>query len=107
VKFTQNGGKIHIATKLHKTISAQSNKSDEDYIEVSVTDNGIGIEKEHLEFVFHPFEQVDNCSVKKHPGTGLGLSLTRSLIELHGGKIWVESEGAEKGSTFRFTLPIK
>ena len=56
--------------------------------------------------IFELFEQLDASSSKKYQGTGLGLSLTKSLVELHGGKIWVESEGEGKGSTFRFIIPV-
>ncbi|MBT8374984.1 MAG: PAS domain-containing sensor histidine kinase, partial [Deltaproteobacteria bacterium] len=52
------------------------------------------------------FEQAENSPSRKYQGTGLGLSLTKSLVELHGGKIWVESKGEGKGSTFSLILPI-
>jgi signal transduction histidine kinase len=56
--------------------------------------------------IFQPFEQVENSASRRFQGTGLGLSLTKSLVELHGGTIWAESEGADLGSVFSFTLPI-
>jgi signal transduction histidine kinase len=75
-------------------------------IEFSVADTGLGIKPEEQKRIFEPFEQLDSSSSKKYQGTGLGLSLTKSLVELHGGKIWVESEGEGKGSTFRFIIPV-
>jgi signal transduction histidine kinase len=71
-----------------------------------VSDTGIGIRKEDLERIFAPFEQVDSSASRKYAGTGLGLSLTRSLVELHGGRIWAESEGEGKGSRFAFVIPL-
>jgi signal transduction histidine kinase len=75
------------------------------WIEISVSDTGIGIKPEDQERIFREFEQVDSSCARAQPGTGLGLALTRRLVELHGGRIWVESEGDGKGSTFTFVLP--
>ena len=75
-------------------------------IQVSVTDTGIGIATDDHERIFNAFEQVEGSKSRKYEGTGLGLSLTKKLVELHGGKIWVESDGLEKGSTFRFVIPV-
>jgi signal transduction histidine kinase len=77
------------------------------YVEVSVADSGIGIREENLEKIFQPFVQVDSSTSRKYQGTGLGLSLTRSLVQLHGGRIWAESEGENQGSVFHFVLPAK
>ena len=76
--------------------------SDKNYIQISVADSGIGLKKEDLERIFKPFEQVDNSASRLFQGTGLGLSLTKSLVELHGGNIGVTSEGEGKGTTFSF-----
>jgi signal transduction histidine kinase len=73
-------------------------------VEISVSDNGIGLNPKDLDRIFNPFEQVDISSTKKFQGTGLGLSLTKSLIELHDGRIWVESDGEGKGSVFSCTI---
>lgn len=75
-------------------------------IHISVQDTGIGIKAEDLERIFNPFEQVDGSASRQYAGTGLGLSLTKSLVELHGGKIWAESEGAGKGSEFILLMPV-
>ncbi len=73
---------------------------------VSVTDTGIGIAKEDQEAIFEEFRQVGGNYAQKREGTGLGLTLTRKFVEMHGGKIWVESE-LGKGSIFTFTLPLR
>jgi signal transduction histidine kinase len=74
-------------------------------VEVSVSDTGVGIALEDQEAVFEEFRQV-GTSDKKVEGTGLGLTLCRKFVELHGGKIWVKSE-LGKGSTFTFTIPVR
>jgi signal transduction histidine kinase len=93
VKFTPEGGRIGIAAK----------KIDGG-VEVSVSDTGVGIALEDQPKIFEEFRQVGSDSTHKTEGTGLGLTLARKFVELHGGKIWVESE-VGKGSTFAFTLP--
>lgn len=72
-----------------------------------MADTGIGIEAEDRSRLFHEFEQLELGRDQKHHGTGLGLALCRKFVELHGGRIWVESEGAGQGSTFRFVLPLQ
>jgi K+-sensing histidine kinase KdpD/CheY-like chemotaxis protein len=81
-------------------------KSDEEEVIVSVVDSGIGIPEDKLEMIFEAFTQVDASSTRRAGGTGLGLSICQSFVEMHGGRIWVESE-ANKGSTFSFALPIQ
>jgi signal transduction histidine kinase len=77
-----------------------------DYVEVSIEDSGIGIKRQDLERIFMPFEQAEGSAGRKYQGTGLGLSLSRQIIELHGGKIWAESRGEGKGSSFHFVIPM-
>lgn len=93
IKFTSAGA---------ITISADQNNG---WLEVVVADTGIGIPLHHRETIFLPFQQADNSIPYRSGGTGLGLNITRSLIELHGGTIWVESEPGV-GSRFHFTLPF-
>ncbi|MGB9776395.1 MAG: GAF domain-containing protein [Anaerolineae bacterium] len=81
-------------------------KVEGDHVVISVSDSGIGIPPEKLPRIFEAFTQVDASPSRKYGGTGLGLTISKSFIELHGGKIWVESE-LGKGSTFTFTLPIQ
>ena len=94
VKFTPEGGAV--------TVTAERR---EDVIQVSVSDTGIGIAAADHEAVFEEFRQVGTDYTKKSQGTGLGLALTRKFVELHGGRIWVDSEPG-KGATFTFTLPV-
>ncbi len=77
-----------------------------DCVLVSVSDTGIGIKKEDQLRIFNAFEQADGSISRTFQGTGLGLSLTRKLVELHGGSIWVESPGVGEGSTFSFFIPV-
>ena len=77
------------------------------FLKISVADTGIGIAPEDQGKIFDEFYQVQSGTTDKTPGTGLGLSLTKRLVEMHGGKIWVESEGEGKGSRFSFVIPIK
>jgi signal transduction histidine kinase/DNA-binding response OmpR family regulator len=96
-KFTDEGT-IGISAK----ISEDTEKRE---IVLSVSDTGRGISAEDQNKIFEPFSQVDSSPTKLHSGTGLGLSICRHLVELHGGRIWVESIPGE-GSTFSFTLPL-
>ena len=99
VKFTPDGGKISMTAQL-TIINQQSS------IQISVADTGIGISPEDHEKIFDEFYQVKGDMKDKTPGTGLGLPLTKKLVEMHGGRIWVESEGEGKGSTFSFVIPV-
>jgi signal transduction histidine kinase len=107
VKFTPDEGQILLSAKRVSNTDKQMRgliSPDENYIQITVKDSGIGLKKEDLERIFEPFEQVENSASRRFPGTGLGLSLTKSLVELHGGKIWAESEGERKGTTFSFCI---
>jgi signal transduction histidine kinase len=73
---------------------------------VSVSDTGPGIGEKDQENIFEEFRQAQSATTQKKGGTGLGLAIAKRIVELHGGKIWVESE-LGKGSTFTFTLPLK
>jgi len=98
MKFTPDDGVIRVETKKVKTEGGN-------FIEISVQDTGIGISGEDQKKLFQPFQQLETTLTKKHPGTGLGLSLSKKLVELHGGMIRVESREGE-GSRFTFTLPV-
>jgi signal transduction histidine kinase len=73
---------------------------------VAVSDTGVGIAEADQQKVFEEFQQADSSSTRKKGGTGLGLTIAKKIIELHGGRIWVESS-LGKGSTFSFTLPVR
>jgi PAS domain S-box-containing protein len=95
IKFTPDNGRIDVAMR---------NRGAE--LEISVTDTGIGIPALELARIFDAFYQVKHGGRAKEQGSGLGLSLSRKLVELHGGRMWAESEGEGKGSRFIFTLPL-
>jgi PAS domain S-box-containing protein len=95
VTFTPDGG----------TITLEAHKEERELV-ISVNDTGIGIAKRNQKKIFEEFYQIRGELASKTPGTGLGLPLTKRLVEMHGGRIWVESEGIKKGSRFKFTLPI-
>jgi len=98
-KFTPDGGSI--------CLSAHCRQSEENQPEVviEVRDTGVGISPEHQERIWNAFEQVDGSYTRQQQGTGLGLALTRRIVELHGGHIWLESAEGQ-GSTFSFSLPL-
>jgi signal transduction histidine kinase len=122
-KFTPDGGEIRVTAKW---ISGQEllnpdTKTTGDSerqgaigpqhrlpaVTIHVADTGIGIDKKDLERIFAPFEQVECTESRGFSGTGLGLALTKTLVELHGGRIWAESEGKGRGSCFRFVIPSR
>ncbi len=77
----------------------------DDEVMVSIADTGRGISPENLEKIFEVFYQVDDHMTRRYGGLGLGLSIARELVNLHGGRIWAESEGLGEGATFRVVLP--
>ncbi len=95
VKFTPKGGRIQV--KVHRVDS---------HVEILVSDSGVGISKEFLPYVFDRFRQADASTTRIHGGLGLGLSIVRQLVDLHGGTVTVQSEGEGKGATFTITLPF-
>jgi CheY-like chemotaxis protein len=106
IKFTPDGGKVLVSASIQKATSPDSSPAAESF-QVAVADTGIGIKAKDQERVFREFEQVDSSYGRQQQGTGLGLALTKRLVEMHGGRIWVDSEGVEgKGSTFTFLIPI-
>jgi len=94
IKFTPDGGSITV-----------DGRRKEGMAQISVTDTGIGISPEAAKKLFQPFVQADSSTSRKYGGTGLGLSLVKQFVELHGGRVWVES-GPDRGSTFIFTMPV-
>ena len=102
IKFTPEGGRVTVTARV---IHPSGNGNTGELLEVAVADTGIGIAAEHLGRIFGEFEQVNADPKDSQEGTGLGLALTSKLVELHGGRISVESE-LGRGSTFRFSLPL-
>ena len=114
VKFTPDGGSVRVTAQrvslsgiLTAGLYIQGEKQLEegDFIEVSVEDSGIGIKREDMPKLFKEFSQLDSPYTKEYEGTGLGLALTKRLVELHGGQVGVESE-IDKGSRFFFAIPL-
>jgi CheY-like chemotaxis protein/anti-sigma regulatory factor (Ser/Thr protein kinase) len=95
VKFTPEGGTVRVEIKEKKQ-----------QVRVSVTDSGSGITAEFLPYIFDRFRQADGSTTRIHGGLGLGLSIVKHLVQLHGGTVEVKSDGQGKGSTFIVTLPL-
>ena len=123
VKFTPVGGRITVAARAVTGLLCDSavgplgsGPSDPtvqlaghpaaDWLELSVIDTGVGIRREDLPRLFQQFTQLESSYTKRHAGSGIGLALTRQLVELHGGRIWAESDGEGKGSAFRVLFPL-
>lgn len=96
VKFTPDGG----------VVCLRAQKSGERSLEISVEDNGIGMKEEDMPKLFNEFSQIESSRNKNYEGTGLGLALSKKLVELHGGRIWAESHYG-KGSRFAFVIPLR
>jgi signal transduction histidine kinase len=94
IAFTNEGGEVVLRGEQHP-----------DYVKVTVKDNGIGIPAKDLPFVFDRFYQVEGHLTRRHGGMGLGLSVAKAMVEMHGGRIWADSEEG-KGSIFSFVLPV-
>ncbi len=95
LKFTEVGGRIEV----------RAEPGAEAGVHLVVEDNGLGIPPDQLERIFDRFAQVDASSTRRHEGTGIGLSLAKELVELHGGRIWAESEGLGRGARLHVLLP--
>ncbi len=120
VKFTPDGGKIALSARpvigtpkppndARLSDSGRAFESDgvKLWVEICVRDSGIGIPEKDLSRIFNPFEQVESSRSRKFQGTGLGLSLVKNLVALHGGLVWVESEGKDRGAAFTLAIPAE
>jgi signal transduction histidine kinase/ActR/RegA family two-component response regulator len=96
VKFTPKGGKINV---LLQRVNS--------HVEITVADSGSGISPEFLPFIFDRFRQADSSTTRRHGGLGLGLSIVKQLVELHGGSVRAESAGEKRGASFVVSLPIR
>ncbi|NPE28687.1 PAS domain-containing protein [Methanococcoides sp. SA1] len=95
IKFTNENGTISIEAIF-----------DDKLVHICIKDSGIGIDKNDIEKLFQPFQQIDSAASRKYQGTGLGLALVKSFVEMHGGNVWVDSEKG-KGSIFTFSIPVE
>jgi signal transduction histidine kinase len=121
VKFTPDEGTVSITVQqgdaieslknglkgIPETMQQWATEAAGPYVAVSVSDTGIGLSLEDQKKIFEEFYQVNSGLRDKAPGTGLGLNLTQRLVEMHGGILWVYSEGSNRGSQFNFVLPIR
>jgi signal transduction histidine kinase len=126
VKFTPDGGRITVTAKAVPAIAdcrlqiadlkdrgaalqseiANLKSEIRDFLEIAVRDTGVGIKPEDMPRLFQEFVQLETTQAQRHEGTGLGLALTKRLVELHGGRIWAHSDGEGRGSTFTVLLPF-
>lgn len=109
VKFTRSGGRVDVSAEvgpLERDAVRADGSADRDAlgVRITVSDSGIGIPPEKQAHIFEPFFQVDSSSTREYGGTGLGLTLVKSYVEVHGGAVWVDSEPG-RGSRFVVTLP--
>lgn len=95
IKFTPRGGRVNVSVS-----------SVDSRVNVAVTDSGIGIDPDFLPFIFDRFRQADGSTTREHGGLGLGLAIVQHLVELHDGRVYVESGGKNLGSTFTIALPV-
>jgi signal transduction histidine kinase/ActR/RegA family two-component response regulator len=95
IKFTPKDGRVQVVLEKRQS-----------HVELIVSDTGVGIEAEFLPHVFDRFRQADAGTTRRHGGLGLGLAIVRHLVELHGGSVTVESDGAAAGTTFRVLIPL-
>jgi hypothetical protein len=95
IKFTDEKGTISIKALF-----------DDELVQIRVKDSGIGIDEKDIEKLFQSFQQIDSAASRNYQGTGLGLALVKSFVEIHGGNIWVDSERGN-GSVFTFTIPVE
>jgi histidine kinase len=95
LQYTPAGGSVTIATQ-------QVNAA----LQVTIHDTGIGISAKHLPYVFTRFYRVDKSRSRAGGGSGIGLTITKHLIEAHAGQVWAASDGPGRGSTFGFSLPL-
>jgi len=102
-KYTPEGGEVVVGAE--ETPNQWDPEGARQVVHLWVKDNGIGISIEDQAKIFQRFFRSEDSKAREAPGTGLGLNITKSLVEMHGGRIWFESE-YRKGTTFHFTVPV-
>ncbi|HYW20534.1 MAG TPA: ATP-binding protein [Nodularia sp. (in: cyanobacteria)] len=106
IKFTPTGGKVQITLSVSVEHGEELPRTMTSYAQIQVKDTGIGIKPEFLPYVFDRFRQADSSSTRSYGGLGLGLAIVHHLVELHGGTIYADSRGQNKGATFTVKLPL-
>jgi signal transduction histidine kinase len=104
-KYSPPEGRITIGGSVEDEIIAEKGKKNGSMLHITVRDTGIGMSAEDQAKLFTPYFRSDNPLAREQPGTGLGLTITRGIVERHGGEIWLESE-LGTGTTFHFTVPL-
>lgn len=102
IKFTPEGGRVILTARM----AGKDAGSGTDALLISIADTGIGLNPENLTRIFEPFFQVEETFTRRYEGAGLGLALAEKMVAAHGGKIWAQSNGLDRGSCFYFTLPV-
>lgn len=97
LRYTPSGGKVEVLAEIDPVIKVAK---------ISVSDSGVGIQEEHLQNIFERFYRIDGARSRQDGGSGIGLTITKNLVEAHQGRIWVESQGVGEGAIFRFTIPL-
>ncbi|MCI0408743.1 MAG: GAF domain-containing protein, partial [Acidobacteria bacterium] len=119
IKFTPTGGSVTVTAKRVRSAECEVRSETDstshlaprtldvaEFVEIAVADTGVGMKPEDLPKLFQPFSQLEGSFTREQHGTGLGLALTRRLVESHGGTVWAASEGENRGSTFTVRLPL-
>ncbi len=108
VKFTPVRGRIELKARPADPAGDVEREAANGHggIQISVSDSGVGLKAKDIDHIFKPFEQAETTRNKHFQGTGLGLALTRHLVELHGGRIWAESRGQDQGAVFNVIIPV-
>jgi signal transduction histidine kinase len=104
-KYSPEGSSVAISARVSQKNLDSKGRDQGPALHVSVKDNGIGMSEEDTSKLFTPYFRSDNPLARHQPGTGLGLTIVRGIIEQHRGRIWVESQ-IDSGTTFHFTIPI-
>jgi two-component system phosphate regulon sensor histidine kinase PhoR len=107
IKFTETGGVTISAHKLNGNLPKEMENFNGDWVQVTITDTGIGISPDEQTRIFERFYKVDRARNRRETGTGLGLSIARHIIEAHGGKIWANNSPDYSGACFHFTVPTE
>jgi len=95
IRFTPDGGKIMLQCDVRPP-----------YVLVAVADNGIGIPRDQIDRIFAKFYQIEDHMTRRHGGLGIGLSITKAVVEAHGGRVWASSAGMNQGATFTLSMPL-
>jgi signal transduction histidine kinase/CheY-like chemotaxis protein len=103
VKFTPDGGQVSASLELRRDLASQPSSPEE--VAIRIVDTGIGISPDFLPYVFERFSQANGGMNRRYGGLGLGLAITRALVQLHGGTLYAESDGIDRGSCFTVSLP--